>query len=105
MTIAPHLFPELNVQLLASIPNGLWIEDMGLSDDLWIEPVPVMNGTITAPERPGHGLAFRPEILRDSRSRTERPASVNQRFLTTSIGITVGCRLLPRARSVKSGYP
>ena len=30
MTIAPHLFPELNVQLLASIPNGLWIEDMGL---------------------------------------------------------------------------
>jgi len=26
------LFPELNVQLLASIPNGLWIEDMGLSD-------------------------------------------------------------------------
>jgi L-alanine-DL-glutamate epimerase-like enolase superfamily enzyme len=26
----------LNVQLLASIPNGLWIENMGLSDDLWI---------------------------------------------------------------------
>ena len=65
MTLAPHLFPELNVQLLASIPNGLWIEDMGLSDDLWIEPVPVTDGTITAPERPGHGLAFRPEILRD----------------------------------------
>ena len=35
MTIAPHLFPELNVQLLASIPNGLWIEDMGLADDCW----------------------------------------------------------------------
>jgi L-alanine-DL-glutamate epimerase-like enolase superfamily enzyme len=65
ITIAPHLFPELNVQLLASIPNGLWIEDMGLSDDLWIEPVPVVNGMITAPERPGHGLAFKPEILRD----------------------------------------
>jgi len=65
MSIAPHLFPELNVQLLASIPNGLWIEDMGLSDDLWIEPVPVVNGMITAPERPGHGLAFKPEVLRD----------------------------------------
>ena len=65
MTIAPHLFPELNVQLLASIPNGLWIEDMGLSDDLWVDPVPVVNGMITAPERPGHGLAFKPEILRD----------------------------------------
>jgi hypothetical protein len=65
MTIAPHLFPELNVQLLASIPNGLWIEDMGLADDIWVEPVPVVKGIITAPERPGHGLAFRPEILRN----------------------------------------
>jgi L-alanine-DL-glutamate epimerase-like enolase superfamily enzyme len=65
MTIAPHLFPELNVQLLASIPNGIWIEEMGLSNDLWVDPVPVVDGMITAPERPGHGLAFKPEILRD----------------------------------------
>ncbi len=67
MTLAPHLFPELNVQLLASIPNGIWIEDMGLSNDLWVEPVPVVNGMITAPERPGHGLAFKPEVLKDFR--------------------------------------
>ena len=67
MTLAPHLFPELNVQLLASIPNGLWIENMGLSDDLWVEPIPVVNGMITAPERPGHGLAFKPEVLREFR--------------------------------------
>ena len=65
MTIAPHLFPELNVQLLAAIPNGLWIEDMGLAEDIWVEPIPVENGFITAPERPGHGLAFKPEILRE----------------------------------------
>src|SRR5580658_8240142 len=65
MTIAPHLFPELNVQLHASIPNGIWIEDMGLADDLFVDPVPVVKGMITAPERPGHGLAFKPEILRD----------------------------------------
>ena len=65
ITIAPHLFPELNCQLLAAIPNGLWVEDMGLSEDLWIEPVPVVNGMLRVPERPGHGLAFRPEILRD----------------------------------------
>src|SRR5437763_924424 len=61
------LGPEMNVQLVASIPNGLWIEDMGLSDDLFVDPVPVVDGTITAPERPGHGLAFKPEILRDCR--------------------------------------
>src|SRR5271165_1216725 len=67
IAIAPHLFPELTVQLLASIPNGAWIEDMGLSNDLFVEGVPVVDGMITAPERPGHGLAFKPEILRDCR--------------------------------------
>jgi L-alanine-DL-glutamate epimerase-like enolase superfamily enzyme len=67
MSLAPHLFPELNVQLLASIPNGIWIEEMGLSQDLWVDPVPVVDGMITAPERPGHGLAFRPEVLREFR--------------------------------------
>ena len=67
LQMAPHLFPEINVQLLASIPNGAWIEDMGLSEDLWVEPVKVTNGTITAPERAGHGLAFKPEIMKDCR--------------------------------------
>jgi L-alanine-DL-glutamate epimerase-like enolase superfamily enzyme len=57
----------LNVQLVASIPNGTWIEDMGLSNDLFVDPVPVTAGMITAPERPGHGLAFRPEILCECR--------------------------------------
>ncbi len=67
MTMAPHLFPELNVQVMASIPNGIWLEHMGLLDDLFVEPVGVVQGMITAPERPGHGLAFKPEILRDCR--------------------------------------
>jgi L-alanine-DL-glutamate epimerase-like enolase superfamily enzyme len=40
---------------------------MGLSNDLFVDPVPVTAGMITAPERPGHGLAFRPEILRECR--------------------------------------
>ena len=59
--ITDELFGFINV------PNGVWIEDMGLSNDLFVDPVPVINGMITAPERPGHGLAFRPEILRDFR--------------------------------------
>ncbi len=67
LLMAPHLFPELNVQILASIPNGIWIEDMGLSNDMFVDPVPIKDGFITAPERPGHGLAFKPEILKDCR--------------------------------------
>ena len=67
LQMAPHLFPELNVQLLASIPNGAWIEDMGLSHDIFVDPVPIKDGMITVPERPGHGLAFKPEIMKDCR--------------------------------------
>ena len=31
------------------------------------QPVPVVNGMITAPERPGHGLTFKPDLLKDFR--------------------------------------
>jgi L-alanine-DL-glutamate epimerase-like enolase superfamily enzyme len=48
------------VQLLAAIANGIWIEHMGLLDDVWVDPPAITNGMITAPERPGHGLAFKP---------------------------------------------
>ena len=66
--LAPHLFHETMVHLLASIPNASWLEYMTWNDDLWIEPVlPSKTGTMTPPERPGHGLAFRPEILKDHR--------------------------------------
>jgi len=67
MTLAPHLFPELVVQVMASIPNGSWIEHMGFMDDLFVEMPVIANGVITAPERPGHGLAFKTEVLRDHR--------------------------------------
>ena len=67
MTIAPHLFHELTVQLMASIPNGHLLEYLDFLDDLWVEPVLPKNGVLTAPERPGHGLAFKEEVLKDCR--------------------------------------
>jgi L-alanine-DL-glutamate epimerase-like enolase superfamily enzyme len=68
ITIAPHLFHETMVHLLASIPNANHLEYMDWNDDLWIEPIlPSKTGTMTPPERPGHGLAFRPEVLKDHR--------------------------------------
>jgi L-alanine-DL-glutamate epimerase-like enolase superfamily enzyme len=51
--------------LLASIPNAAWAEQMGLLDDLWVVPPRIENGVLFAPETPGHGLAFRPEVLAD----------------------------------------
>jgi L-alanine-DL-glutamate epimerase-like enolase superfamily enzyme len=55
----------LNVHLLALIPNGVWTENMGLLDDLWVDPLQIKNGMITAPERPGHGLQFRDGVRKE----------------------------------------
>ena len=63
LKIAPHLFPELSTQLIASIPNPSWLEYMGWYDHLWVEPVLPENGMITPADRPGHGMDFRPELF------------------------------------------
>ena len=65
LKMAPHLFHELNVQVMASIPNPLLLEYLNFLDDLWVHPVLPERGVITAPERPGHGLAFKPDALRE----------------------------------------
>jgi L-alanine-DL-glutamate epimerase-like enolase superfamily enzyme len=69
LTLAPHLFSELMVQVMASIPNGLTLEYMGWLDDLWVEtPLPV-DGKMRPPQRPGHGLAVRPEAIKEFRAK------------------------------------
>ena len=64
-TMAWHMFPELSVHMTASIPNPSWLEYMGWYDHLWIEPNNPVNGMMTPPDRPGHGMDFRPELFRD----------------------------------------
>ena len=65
LTIAPHLFPELSTHLIASIQNPSWLEYMGWYDHLWVEPILPQNGMIVPPNRPGHGMDFRPEFFHD----------------------------------------
>jgi len=65
LTIAPHLFPELSTHLIASIQNPSWLEYMGWYDHLWVEPILPQNGMIVPPNRPGHGMDFRPELFHD----------------------------------------
>ena len=62
--IAPHMFPELSCQITAAIPNASWLEAMGWHDHLWVESIPVTNGHMAPPNRPGHGMDFQPELLR-----------------------------------------
>ncbi len=65
--IAPHLFHELTVHVLASIPNASYLEYMDWNDDIWVSPVLPVDGFIRPPDDPGHGLAFKPEILTSCR--------------------------------------
>ena len=57
-----HLICNLMVQINASIPNGHVVEYVDFLDDLWLEPVLPEGGMLRAPERPGHGLEFKPEF-------------------------------------------
>ncbi len=66
--IAPHLFHELLVHVLCSIPNANYAEYMDWNDDLWVTPAIPVNGTLRPREEPGHGLRFKPEILKDCRT-------------------------------------
>jgi L-alanine-DL-glutamate epimerase-like enolase superfamily enzyme len=69
LTLAPHLFSELMVQVMASIPNGLVLEYMGWLDDLWVEcPLPV-DGKMRPLQKPGHGLRVKPEAIREFRAK------------------------------------
>ncbi len=63
--IAPHLYHELMTHLNASIPNAEVLEYMGFMDDLWVEPVHPVNGMVRPPSAPGHGLAIKPELIKD----------------------------------------
>jgi len=67
MRIAPHLFPELMLQVMAAIPNPHWIEYVDWMEDAWVDPILPENGSYLPPERSGHGLVFKPEFLREHR--------------------------------------
>jgi len=60
--IAPHMFPELSIHIVASIENPSWLEYMGWYDHLWKEPLIPVNGTLKPTNRPGHGMDFKTEI-------------------------------------------
>ncbi len=65
--IAPHLFHELMVHVLASIPNASYLEYMDWNDDLFVDARLPVGGKVTAPEEPGHGVAFKAELIAECR--------------------------------------
>jgi L-alanine-DL-glutamate epimerase-like enolase superfamily enzyme len=63
--IGPHLVPELSVHLLAPNPNAALVEVLaGSPEDLWRDPVEIVDGTLALPDRPGHGVGFSKDAVK-----------------------------------------
>jgi L-alanine-DL-glutamate epimerase-like enolase superfamily enzyme len=58
-----HLFPEIHVHLVSSIPNGLTVEYMPWSFRLFEEVPAPSKGELIVPTKPGLGLTFNREII------------------------------------------
>jgi L-alanine-DL-glutamate epimerase-like enolase superfamily enzyme len=60
-----HLFPEMSLPLLASLPGGSYLEYMPWFEKIYRERIELdNNGHAIVPERPGWGFTFDPDAIR-----------------------------------------
>ena len=61
---ASHLFPEMSLALLASLPGGYFLEHMPWFESLYKEKIELdANGDAIVPDRPGWGFSFDPAAI------------------------------------------
>ena len=65
LPVVSHLVPEIQVHLIASIPNGLTVEYMPWTLPFFEETPALKDGQILVPDRPGLGLEFSEKALRE----------------------------------------
>src|SRR5213593_480066 len=63
LPVVSHLIPEIHVQLVAAIPNGLTVEYMPWSLRLFEGTAALENSELVLSDRPGLGLAFREDTI------------------------------------------
>ncbi|BAU49413.1 mandelate racemase [Sulfurifustis variabilis] len=64
LEMSSHLVPELSVHLLAATPTAHWVEYVDWADAILDEPLEVVDGAVTPPDRPGLGITWSEEKLR-----------------------------------------
>ncbi len=62
--VASHLFPDFSLHLVASIPNGVWMEYMPWFDKLYKEMYKIKDGYMEVPKSPGIGLELDPAAIK-----------------------------------------
>jgi L-alanine-DL-glutamate epimerase-like enolase superfamily enzyme len=58
LPVVSHLIPEFHVHLIAAIPNGLTVEYMPWTLELFEETPAMEAGQLVVPRKPGFGLSF-----------------------------------------------
>jgi L-alanine-DL-glutamate epimerase-like enolase superfamily enzyme len=61
--VSSHLFTETSCHVLAASPNGLIVEHMDWWEELYGEPIRLVDGHLIVPDRPGIGYEPDPRAL------------------------------------------
>lgn len=61
--ISSHLFTEMSLQLMATLPGARFIEYMPWFETLYREPLQLENGELVVPDRPGWGFTLDEERI------------------------------------------
>jgi L-alanine-DL-glutamate epimerase-like enolase superfamily enzyme len=64
-SVAPHFYKEIDIHVLAAIQNGLFLEYFPWLDPLLVNPIEVSDGMAQVPQRPGLGIEFKPEAVKE----------------------------------------
>lgn len=61
--MSSHLYHEVSAHLLAATPTAHWIEYVDWADPVLEQPLKVIDGCVTPPDRPGTGLAWNADAV------------------------------------------
>jgi L-alanine-DL-glutamate epimerase-like enolase superfamily enzyme len=65
LRLSPHFYKEFDVHLAACVPNLVAIEAFDWLDPLVRHPIEIRDGCALVPGRPGFGIEFREEAMRE----------------------------------------
>ena len=64
LPVVSHLVPEIHIQLMGAIPNGLTVEYMPWTLKLFEETPKFVEGCVEVPAKPGLGLMFDEDAIK-----------------------------------------
>jgi mandelate racemase len=67
--MSSHLFPEVSSHLLAMSPTCHWLEYVDWANAILAEPLRIVGGLATAPDRPGTGVTWDEQAVERYRMR------------------------------------